>query len=279
MPTSGASFVGWTGDINTAQNPVDVLVTKDLAITATFSGGSSDTTPPSTPAGLAATATSPTAIDLTWNPSTDDSGTIASYRIFRDGTLIATAGGTSYTDTGLASGTTYTYRVSSLDPSGNESGLSAPASATTSSTADTTPPSVPTGLSASPASPSAIDVFWNPSTDDSGTVASYRVFRNGGFVANVSGTGYTDSGLLANTTYTYTASAVDPSGNESGLSSPASASTLASTGAGLLSDDFDGCALDSSLWTVVDPVGDGSVTLANAGADAVLGFRSGGNRP
>jgi chitodextrinase len=50
-------------------------------------------------------------INLSWTASTDAVG-VAGYRIYRNGTLIASTSSTSYQNTGLASNTTYSYRVS-----------------------------------------------------------------------------------------------------------------------------------------------------------------------
>jgi signal transduction histidine kinase len=60
---------------------------------------------------------------------------IANYNIFRDGgsTPIAVVGGTGFTDTGLNPSTTYTYRVSAVDTSNNESPKSSPVQGTTAS--------------------------------------------------------------------------------------------------------------------------------------------------
>jgi hypothetical protein len=91
-----------------------------------------DTSPPTTPTGLAATATSPTRVDLTWAPSTDDSG-VTGYDIYRNGTLLITTSGTgtTYADTTVAASTTYQYTVDARDGAGNASQRSAPASVTT----------------------------------------------------------------------------------------------------------------------------------------------------
>lgn len=63
------------------------------------------------PAGLIATPVSDTQIDLTWDPVTGAIG----YDIERDGVVIASdVAGTSYSDTGLAPTTTYTYRARSV---------------------------------------------------------------------------------------------------------------------------------------------------------------------
>jgi hypothetical protein len=94
------------------------------------SSGSPDTTPPSVPAGLAATATSGTSVGLTWNASTDNVG-VASYTVFRNGSSIGTPTATSFTDTGVSPSTTYTYTVNAKDSAGNTSAQSAPVSVTT----------------------------------------------------------------------------------------------------------------------------------------------------
>ena len=89
-----------------------------------------DTTPPTVPTGLTATAISSSQINLSWTASTDNVG-VTGYNIFRGGTKIATAPGTSYQDAGLTASTSYTYNVSAFDAAGNTSGQSAGASATT----------------------------------------------------------------------------------------------------------------------------------------------------
>jgi fibronectin type 3 domain-containing protein len=88
------------------------------------SGGGSDTTAPSQPGNLTGTAANSSRVDLSWNASTDNVG-VAGYRVYRNGssTPLASLGGstTSYSDTTVASGTTYTYQVSAVDAAGNES--------------------------------------------------------------------------------------------------------------------------------------------------------------
>jgi len=90
-----------------------------------------DTSPPSTPGNLLATATSSSEIDLAWNASTDNF-LVLFYSVFRDNALIATTTSTSYNDTGLASSTTHLYTVQAVDLSGNVSASAATSSATTS---------------------------------------------------------------------------------------------------------------------------------------------------
>ena len=90
-----------------------------------------DTNPPSMPTGLSATTVSSSQINLAWTASTDDVA-VTGYTIFRNGSPIGTSGTTSFSDTGLAASTTYTYAVSAYDAAGNNSPTSPPATATTS---------------------------------------------------------------------------------------------------------------------------------------------------
>jgi len=91
-----------------------------------------DVTPPSTPSSLSAVAAGVTRINLSWGGSSDTGGSgLAGYRVYRNGALIASTAATSYTDTGLAGSTAYSYTVGAYDNAGNISGQSNTASATT----------------------------------------------------------------------------------------------------------------------------------------------------
>jgi chitodextrinase len=94
-----------------------------------------DTTPPSKPAGLTATAGAGSA-SLSWTAATDNVG-VAGYRVFRDGAQVGTSPAPSYTDSGLATATTYSYTVEAYDAAGNRSPASDAATVTT--TADSAP--------------------------------------------------------------------------------------------------------------------------------------------
>ncbi len=183
-----------------------------------------DTTPPSVPGGLVATAISTSQINLSWSASTDDVA-VAGYKVFRDGTQIATTTATSYSNTGLQASTTFTYTVVAYDAVGNTSPQSSPVSATTKAP-DTTPPSIPGGLTATAISASQINLSWSASTDDV-SVAGYKVFRDGTQIATTTATSYSNTGLQASTTYSYTVAAYDAVGNTSLQSSPVSATTKA----------------------------------------------------
>jgi hypothetical protein len=75
-------------------------------------------------------AVSSSQINLTWNASTDNVA-VTGYNIYRDNVLIVTSPTNSHSDIGLVPGTLYQYEVSAFDAASNESGRSAPASATT----------------------------------------------------------------------------------------------------------------------------------------------------
>lgn len=96
-----------------------------------FGSGSGDTSAPSVPAGVQITATASSSIALTWSASTDNVGVVR-YDIFRNGTLLTSATGTSHTDSGLAASTTYSYTVRACDAAGNCSAQSSAVNGTTS---------------------------------------------------------------------------------------------------------------------------------------------------
>lgn len=79
-----------------------------------------DFTAPSAPSGLSATANSATKISLTWNPSYDNVG-VAGYRIYRNGAQVGTTALSNFTDSSVASETSYTYIVKAYDKAGNPS--------------------------------------------------------------------------------------------------------------------------------------------------------------
>jgi chitodextrinase len=93
--------------------------------------GGTDTTPPSQPQNLSATAVSRTQVQLSWDASTDNVG-VTAYDIYRDGSLLASpAPPTGYLDQDAQPGTTYSYSVVARDAAGNASQPSNTASVTT----------------------------------------------------------------------------------------------------------------------------------------------------
>ena len=84
-------------------------------------------------------------------------------------------------------------------------------------------PAPPTGLTATVVSASQINLSWTASTTAGVT---YNVFQAGTMLANVSGTTYSNTGLTASTTYSYTVEATDSAGSST-ADGPVSATTLA----------------------------------------------------
>ncbi|WP_329082623.1 cellulase family glycosylhydrolase [Streptosporangium sp. NBC_01469] len=93
-------------------------------------GPGDDTTAPSVPGNLRSTGTTANSVSLAWNAATDNVG-VTGYEVYRGGTLVATASGTTHTDTGLTASTSYTYTVRARDAAGNRSAASAAVTAQT----------------------------------------------------------------------------------------------------------------------------------------------------
>jgi len=101
----------------------------------TTSSSSGDTIPPSIPAEVAANSATYSTMNVTWAASTDAGGSgMAGYKVYRGGTLVSGSSwltGTSFTDTGLSSHTSYSYTVTASDNAGNVSSASSSVSGTT----------------------------------------------------------------------------------------------------------------------------------------------------
>ncbi|MCC6858164.1 MAG: M36 family metallopeptidase [Bryobacterales bacterium] len=189
--------------------------------------------PPAAPTGLGAGAVSSSQINLTWTDNSDNEQGFKIERCQGAGCssfaqiATAAAGATSYGDTGLAANTTYGYRVRAYNTAG-DSGYSNVAEATTQQAP--APPAAPTGLNAAAVSSSQINLAW---TDNSGNEQGFKIERCQGAgcsnfaqvaTAGAGATGYSDTGLAANTTYRYRVRAYNTAG-DSGYSNEAEATT------------------------------------------------------
>jgi hypothetical protein len=118
-PTSDAqvyNFLKVTVSGNTVRvDPINAAGQGFDSQTYTFTPAS-----PSAPSNVTATANTATSVNLTWAPSTETGGTIASYQITRNGTPLASVPGTatSYLDSTAQPGTAYTYAVTAVDQGG-----------------------------------------------------------------------------------------------------------------------------------------------------------------
>ena len=180
--------------------------------TVTITIPAPDTTPPSTPAGLKATAILAASVNLSWTASHDNVA-VAHYSVFRGTTLIGAPVKPTFTDTTVAQGKTYSYSVSAVDAAGNSSPKS---TATSVKVPDTTPPAMPGSFKATAGSKSAA-LSWKAATDNVG-VAGYYVLRDGVRIATVTkGVTYTNTGLKTGVKHTYAVRSFDAAGNLSPL--------------------------------------------------------------
>jgi hypothetical protein len=151
----GTPFVTWPG--KTLNNPTGTkqsLTSKTGIVVLACSGGTdrryyhaeqvipdiAGNEPPTVPTNVRAQLTAAGDVTLTWSASTDDSPGVASYTVYRDGRAIATSQSTSYLDTTVTAGTSYSYTVAAVDGLGATSGQSSPPATIT------TPPPVGIGF-------------------------------------------------------------------------------------------------------------------------------------
>ena len=197
---------------------------------------------PAPPTGLTATASSATQINLSWSaPSNNGGSPIIGYKIeYKLGAsgaysvLVANTANTAtaYSHTALSTGQSYVYRISAINAVGT-SNPSPEASATPTSSAQTTAnsaPGAPTGLVATAASGTQINLFWSaPSNNGGSPITGYKIESKKGsgsyevIVANTASTitTYAHAGLTTGTQYYYRVYAI----NSIGTSSPSGESS------------------------------------------------------
>lgn len=183
-------------------------------------------TPPSTPTGLSATAGSGN-VQLTWASSAGADSYNVKRALVSGGPYNVIASGvtaTSFSDSGLANGTTYFYVVSAS----NVAGESADSSEVNATPQAAVPPAAPTGLTAS-GGKGKIALRWTQST--SPNLQFNRIYGSstaGGpyaLVAQINPKSSYNDFLPARTTRYYRVTAVDSSGLESAYSNEAGATT------------------------------------------------------
>jgi beta-glucanase (GH16 family)/uncharacterized protein YccT (UPF0319 family) len=213
----------WAGPLTSASPASSTWQIQDLRVWQHTTASA-----PSTPTNLAVSAKTQTSVSLAWTASTDAVG-VTGYNILRNGTKVGTVAGnvTTYTDTGLTAGTTYSYTVNAFNAAGLTSGASSPLSATTQS--GTTTLNAPTNVFSSATTTTSVSLGWTASTSTG--ITGYNILRNGTKVGTVASnvTTYTDTGLAAGTTYSYTVTAFNSAGATSAPSSPLSATTQSAT--------------------------------------------------
>jgi hypothetical protein len=206
---------------------------------------------PAPAVGLTANAVSTTQINLTWTDSSTNETGFEIWRMTSGGTYsqVALTGpnATSYSNQGLTPSTTYTYKVRPVSADGPAVWFSNQASATTYAAtvvppaATVVPPAAPSGLNASAASTTQINLAW---TDSSTNETGFEIWRksSGGVyallrtvAANVTSTA--DAGLTPSTSYTYEVRAIS-NGGASSWSNEATGTTQATTTSGTSTDPW-----------------------------------------
>ncbi len=91
---------------------------------------------------------------------------------------------------------------------------------------DTGAPTTPTGVVTTPIATSQIDIVWASSTDDTG-VTGYQLYRDAVLITTTALLNFSDTGLTASTTYSYTVVAFDGFSNFSSSSLASATSTFA----------------------------------------------------
>ena len=172
-------------------------------------------------------------VTLPFSGATDNVG-VTGYNLRQDGVIVAGTFTTSpRTVTGLTPSTEYDFEIRARDAAGNVSLWSNLVTVTTDpAPADTTPPSAPTNVQATGVTETGATVSWNAATDNSGTIAGYRVTGSGFTEQVVTGLNATLSGLTAGTPYTVNVYARDAAGNESTTAGSVSFSTTSAGGGG-----------------------------------------------
>src|SRR6185369_2592874 len=176
------------------------------------------------PGNFTAAPASASQINLSWTASTDNIA-VTNYLVERcqnagctSFVQIATPTATSFNDTGLASATTYLYRVRATDAGSNLSGYAGPVTAVTLGSQDTQAPAAPNNLVATASGTSQVNLSWTAATDNVG-VTNYLIERcvtascTFAQVATSTTTSISNTGLAAGTGYTYRVRATDAANN------------------------------------------------------------------
>jgi phosphodiesterase/alkaline phosphatase D-like protein len=190
---------------------------------------------PAAPSGLTATTASASQINLAW---TDNSNNETGFKIdqatnstFTTGLTTVTVGAnvTTYNATGLLANTTYYYRVRATNGNGDSANTS-----TANATTQNAIPAAPSGLTATAASSTQINLGW---TDNSNNETGFKIDQatDSGFTQNLTTvtvganvTTYSATGLSTNTTYYYRVRSTNTLG-DSANTSTASATTQVAT--------------------------------------------------
>ncbi|MGA8871639.1 MAG: hypothetical protein WB460_10910 [Candidatus Acidiferrales bacterium] len=227
--------------------------------------------------GISATSVTSAGAAIAWTTdqfanSRVDYGTTGTYGAFVSDSGLALNHSTALT--GLSCNTQYHYEVSSTN-TGGYTGSSTDNTFTT-GTCQTVSGPVISGISATGVTSAGAAIAWTtdqPSNSrvDYGTTSSYGAF--------VSDPGLVLSHLIAlaglscNTQYHYEVSSTNTGGYTGSSTDNMFKTGACQTVSGPTSDDFNAASLNTGLWTVVNPLGDG--TVSTNGSEVVLSIPAG----
>jgi poly(3-hydroxybutyrate) depolymerase len=132
-PNACWDWVGWYGNNFAQKAGTQMAAIKAMVDRVSSGSGSGGGTSLPAPTGVATSGATTTTMQISWGAVTG----AASYNVFRNGNKVNATGvtGTSYTDTGLAAATTYTWTVAAVNSSGSQGAISAGATGTTTGSA------------------------------------------------------------------------------------------------------------------------------------------------
>jgi chitodextrinase len=163
-------------------------------------------TVPSAPTNFKKSSSTSSSVTLAWSSVSGATG----YKVYRNGTQLGTTTGTSYTAS-ITPFTSYTFGVSAYNSAGESA-------QTTLTVYITVAPTTPGSLTVTATDYTSVSLSWSASSYADG----YKIYRDGTLIATQTGTTYTDTGVLPDSTYTYKVEAYSDYGT-------ASASVSAST--------------------------------------------------
>ncbi|UKS27434.1 carbohydrate-binding protein [Paenibacillus sp. HWE-109] len=114
----------------------DILKTSLIMERYAPTASTPDTVAPTVPTNVTATPTSSTQIQVGWTASSDNVG-MSGYDVYRNGVKVGSPTTISYSDSGLAPSTAYSYTIVAKDAAGNQSSASTAVSATTAASGGT----------------------------------------------------------------------------------------------------------------------------------------------
>ncbi|MBS1789304.1 MAG: exo-alpha-sialidase [Acidobacteria bacterium] len=244
---AGIFFPSWTDRRNNAREEIWTAKISDPACTA-----------PGIPTSPNASATAANQITVSWS---DGSPSSSKYNVYRavgtcasPGTFTLVAAnviGTNYVDTMVSGGTTYSYKITGLDETGNCQSAQSNCAEATATGACTLPPTFAglTSVTNAALATCTLNLSWSAATPNCGGPVTYTIYRatTPGFTpgvgnqiaTGVSGTSFTDNSPLMNATpYYYVVRAKDEANSISDTNTvqksgtptgPVSLSTLSET--------------------------------------------------